>query len=99
MVQRLPVRIALDDEQLKAHPLRVGLSMDVEVDIEDSHGTQLSQSIRQSPVATTSLMSEQAATAEALVAKIISANLGNTANAKAKPASTGLAAHSTHTQG
>lgn len=33
VVQRLPVRIALDPQQLKEHPLRVGLSMDVEIDI------------------------------------------------------------------
>lgn len=32
VVQRLPVRIKLDPEQLKAHPLQVGLSMDVEID-------------------------------------------------------------------
>ncbi len=32
VVQRLPVRIALDPGQLKAHPLRVGLSMDVTID-------------------------------------------------------------------
>jgi membrane fusion protein (multidrug efflux system) len=34
IVQRLPVRIALDPEELKAHPLRVGLSMNVDVDID-----------------------------------------------------------------
>ncbi len=32
VVQRLLVRIALDPGQLKAHPLRVGLSMDVTID-------------------------------------------------------------------
>ena len=32
VVQRLPVRIALDPAQTKAHPLRVGLSMTVKVD-------------------------------------------------------------------
>jgi membrane fusion protein, multidrug efflux system len=32
VVQRLPVRIALDAAQVKAHPLRVGLSMAVTVD-------------------------------------------------------------------
>ncbi len=32
VVQRLPVRIALDPEQLKAHPLRIGFSMQVKVD-------------------------------------------------------------------
>jgi membrane fusion protein, multidrug efflux system len=32
-VQRLPVRIALDPAELRAHPLRVGLSMNVDVDV------------------------------------------------------------------
>lgn len=35
VVQRLPVRIALDPKELAAHPLRVGLSMDVEIDLAD----------------------------------------------------------------
>jgi membrane fusion protein (multidrug efflux system) len=34
IVQRLPVRIALDPEELKEHPLRVGLSMNVDVDVD-----------------------------------------------------------------
>lgn len=33
VVQRLPVRIELDPKELAAHPLRIGLSMDVEIDI------------------------------------------------------------------
>jgi len=33
VVQRLPVRIALDPKELAAHPLRVGLSMSVSIDI------------------------------------------------------------------
>ena len=33
IVQRLPVRIALDPAELREHPLRVGLSMNVDVDI------------------------------------------------------------------
>jgi membrane fusion protein (multidrug efflux system) len=33
VVQRLPVRIALDPDELKRHPLRVGLSMNVDVDL------------------------------------------------------------------
>jgi membrane fusion protein (multidrug efflux system) len=32
VVQRVPVRIALDPRELRAHPLRIGLSMKVEVD-------------------------------------------------------------------
>ncbi|NUF21664.1 EmrA/EmrK family multidrug efflux transporter periplasmic adaptor subunit [Acinetobacter oleivorans] len=33
VVQRLPVRIALDPKELAEHPLRVGLSMEVKVDL------------------------------------------------------------------
>jgi membrane fusion protein (multidrug efflux system) len=32
-VQRLPVRIELDPAELRQHPLRVGLSMEVEIDV------------------------------------------------------------------
>jgi membrane fusion protein (multidrug efflux system) len=33
VVQRVPVRIALDPRELAAHPLKVGLSMDVDIDV------------------------------------------------------------------
>ena len=33
VVQRLPVRVELDPADLKRHPLRVGLSMEVEIDV------------------------------------------------------------------
>jgi membrane fusion protein (multidrug efflux system) len=33
VVQRLPTRIALDRQELAAHPLRVGLSMNVDVNV------------------------------------------------------------------
>jgi membrane fusion protein (multidrug efflux system) len=36
VVQRLPVRIALDREQLAEHPLRVGLSMEVDIDVSNT---------------------------------------------------------------
>ncbi|WP_442947348.1 HlyD family secretion protein [Novosphingobium sp.] len=35
VVQRLPVRIALDPRQLAEHPLRVGLSMTVDIDVSN----------------------------------------------------------------
>jgi membrane fusion protein, multidrug efflux system len=41
IVQRVPVRIALDPQEIHAHPLRVGLSMDVEVDTHDTSGPVL----------------------------------------------------------
>ncbi len=38
VVQRLPVRIALDEKQLKEHPLRIGLSSLVKVDTANTDG-------------------------------------------------------------
>ncbi|MFT3735115.1 MAG: HlyD family efflux transporter periplasmic adaptor subunit [Rhodocyclaceae bacterium] len=38
VVQRVPVRVALDAEQLKAHPLRAGLSVEAEVDVRQAAG-------------------------------------------------------------
>ena len=41
IVQRVPVRIVLDPQEIREHPLRVGLSMDVEVDLHDQSGPVL----------------------------------------------------------
>lgn len=41
VVQRVPVRIALDAGQLAEHPLRVGLSMRAEVDLHEQQGSPL----------------------------------------------------------
>lgn len=38
VVQRLPVRVALDPKELARNPLRVGLSMEVEVDVSGENG-------------------------------------------------------------
>jgi len=39
IVQRIPVRIALDPQELAKHPLRVGLSVSVSLDIHDKSGS------------------------------------------------------------
>lgn len=49
IVQRLPVRIALDPAQLEEHPLRVGLSMHAEIDIRDASGPLIATQVRKSP--------------------------------------------------
>jgi len=41
VVQRLPVRIQLDPHELAEHPLRIGLSMQVDAETRDQSGTQL----------------------------------------------------------
>ena len=41
VVQRVPVRIALDARQLAEHPLRIGLSMNAEIDLHQQQGNPL----------------------------------------------------------
>jgi membrane fusion protein (multidrug efflux system) len=41
IVQRVPVRIALDPDELKANPLRIGLSVSAEVDVHDQSGPRV----------------------------------------------------------
>jgi membrane fusion protein, multidrug efflux system len=45
IVQRVPVRIGLDPQELKDHPLRVGLSVAVEADVRDQSGSLVTSRI------------------------------------------------------
>jgi membrane fusion protein, multidrug efflux system len=49
IVQRLPVRILVDPKELRAHPLRVGLSANVRVDLHDASGPLLTTAVRNVP--------------------------------------------------
>ena len=49
VVQRLPVRVELDPEQVAKYPLRIGLSMNVTIDIKDQNGPVLSEVQRTTP--------------------------------------------------
>jgi membrane fusion protein (multidrug efflux system) len=49
IVQRLPVRILLNPDELKAHPLRVGLSTTVRVDLHDTSGPLMTAAVRNAP--------------------------------------------------
>lgn len=49
IVQRVPVRIELDPEELKKHPLRVGLSMRARIDLHDTSGPLLATQVRARP--------------------------------------------------
>lgn len=46
IVQRVPVRVALDSAELREHPLRIGLSVDVNVDISDTSGNAAAPAIQ-----------------------------------------------------
>jgi membrane fusion protein (multidrug efflux system) len=50
IVQRLPLRVALDAKELKDHPLRVGLSMQVKVDVADQSGPLVATEVRSVPL-------------------------------------------------
>ena len=76
VVQRVPVRIALDAKQVAEHPLRVGLSMDVTVDVRDQGGAMLTQGQRAQATIQTSVFGTQDKDADVIVQRIVKANLG-----------------------
>lgn len=76
VVQRVPVRIVLDPAELAAHPLRIGLSMQVAVDVRDQSGPLLSFGRRQEIVARTTVFSDLDRDADRLIAQIIAGNAG-----------------------
>jgi len=75
VVQRLPVRIALDAHDLAAHPLQVGLSMRVKVSTVNRDGARLPQSAANAPAYATSVFDDADRQANARIAAIIVANL------------------------
>jgi len=75
VVQRVPVRIALDNQELDKHPLRIGLSTDVTVDIRHDQGSVLANTSKQQPVAQTDVYDQMASKADAEAERIIRANL------------------------
>jgi membrane fusion protein (multidrug efflux system) len=76
VVQRVPVRIALDSKELAAHPLQVGLSMRVEVDTHSRDGVRMPSDPRTAAGQATAVFEAQAKLADARVAEIIAANRG-----------------------
>ena len=74
VVQRVPVRIALDPRELAEHPLRVGLSMEARVDVSKTDGRVLADASRASTVARTDVFDQVNSAADAEVRRIIAAN-------------------------
>jgi membrane fusion protein (multidrug efflux system) len=77
VVQRLPVRIALDPREVARHPLRVGLSLQVVVDTRDRSGLMLAAAPRGTARSALALPDERAvADADTRIDRIIRANGG-----------------------
>lgn len=77
VVQRVPVRISLDPQELAAHPLRIGLSTTVRVDVTHTDGPMLGAAMPATAVYSTQVLNQPLAQAEASADKIIARNLTN----------------------
>ncbi|MBC9741601.1 HlyD family efflux transporter periplasmic adaptor subunit [Pseudomonas syringae pv. syringae] len=74
IVQRVPVRVHINPEELAKYPLRIGLSTTVEVNLHDQSGPVLAQQPRKQAAFSTQVYSEQLADADALIARLIHEN-------------------------
>jgi membrane fusion protein, multidrug efflux system len=83
IVQRVPVRILLDTEELKAHPLRIGLSTTVRVDLHDASGPLMTTAVRNVPLPTQASAGDDPAVTTR-IASIIADNAGPKAYEPAK---------------
>ena len=76
IVQRVPVRVFFTDpKQLEEHPLRIGLSTKVAVNLHDQSGPLLAKQAPTQPAFNTDVYQQQLAKADGLIAEIIHANM------------------------
>jgi membrane fusion protein, multidrug efflux system len=75
-VQRVPVRIAFDPQELAAHPLQIGLSMQVAVATRNRGGQRLPELAKSAPAYATDVFHSIDELADARVKAIIAANVG-----------------------
>ena len=80
VVQRVPVRIALDSKQVLDNPLRVGLSMDAEVDVSNKDGKTLADAPRSAAQAEVHAYGVPGDAADQDVRRVIAANTGKVAS-------------------
>lgn len=76
VVQRLPVRIELDPQEVEKHPLRIGLSTLVKIDTSNVEGPVLATQARKTPAYESNALMLDLAPANQLIADIIRANAG-----------------------
>jgi len=76
IVQRIPVRIVFDDPtQLDKHPLRLGMSLTVDVSLHDQSGPTLARQSPTQPAFSTDVYKQQLAKADAAITQIVHANM------------------------
>ncbi|WP_434676170.1 efflux RND transporter periplasmic adaptor subunit [Pseudomonas sp. D3-10] len=74
IVQRVPVRIHINAQELAKHPLRVGLSTQVDVNLHDQSGPVLAQQPPQKATFSTQVYDRQLADADAMITRLIHEN-------------------------
>jgi len=74
IVQRVPVRVHINADDLAKHPLRVGLSTVVDVNLHDQSGPVLAQQPPQKASFSTNVYERQLAEADAMIAQLIHDN-------------------------
>ena len=74
IVQRVPVRVALDPRELAANPLQIGLTMKAEVNVRDGSGVRLPQLASNTVSYSTDVFHSTDASADVRVQQIIAAN-------------------------
>ncbi len=84
VVQRVPIRIALDPKELAAHPLKLGLSMHVAVDTSNRSGPVAMNTVAGRAAYTTDVFQHELEQADQLVERIVAANGGGSVKALAK---------------
>ena len=75
IVQRLPVRVALDPKEVKDHPLRIGLTCRAFVDIRDTSGKIVPLTTAGSPLYQTPIFKKEEKGDHDLIASIIDKNM------------------------
>lgn len=75
IVQRLPVRVRVNKDQLRLHPLRIGLTMRARVDIRNTSGDMIPTTTEGSPHYETSVLKEEERGSQEAVDEVFEANL------------------------
>ena len=76
VVQRVPVRVAIDAQQLRDHPLRIGLSIVATVDTADQSGRELAAVNRTETPYQTNAFTPDTHAVDSVIDRIVAANLG-----------------------
>ncbi len=76
VVQRLPVRVDIDPQDLAKHPLRIGLSTLVTVNTTNKDGQVLATSVRSTPAYESNALELQLGQVNQTISDIIKANAG-----------------------